>query len=186
MVTDTPLNDDDKRTLLRLSRDAIGAYLRNRAIPQYQPSSPATTQPGAAFVTLRARSDGALRGCRGEYVARRPLVESVVRSAVAAATDDPRFDPVGPADLTNTVIEISALSSAQTIEPSDIQIGRHGLIIRQGPAVGLLLPQVATENGWTRDEFLKWLCHKAGLPSDAWSSPDADLQAFESEVWGEE
>ena len=52
--------------------------------------------------------------------------------------------------------------------------------------MGLLLPQVATENGWTRDEFLKWLCHKAGLPSDAWSSPDAELQAFESEVWGEE
>jgi AmmeMemoRadiSam system protein A len=141
---------------------------------------------GAAFVTLRERASGSLRGCRGEIVAVRPLAESVVGSAVAAALDDPRFPPVCEAELPGLTIEISALSPMVVSAPADVDVTRHGVMITHRGRRGLLLPQVAAEQGWDRDALLAGVCQKAGLPARAWRDPGVVLQVFEAEVWGEE
>jgi hypothetical protein len=106
--------------------------------------------------------------------------------AVAAAAEDPRFDPVAPGELPGLVFEISALTVPEPLpDPAAIEIGRHGLIASRGGRKGLLLPQVAPEWGWGREEFLSHTCLKAGLPADAWRHPGTLLEWFEAEVWSE-
>jgi AmmeMemoRadiSam system protein A len=140
------------------------------------PTDPALTAPGAAFVTLtRARS---LRGCIGYIRAIQPLAECVAHCAVAAATGDPRFPPVTAEELPHLALEISVLSPLVPIQdPTQVQVGVHGLYISRGGRHGLLLPQVATEYGWDRETFLRQTCRKAGLPDDAWRH-GAEIQVF--------
>jgi AmmeMemoRadiSam system protein A len=141
-------------------------------------------QEVAAFVTLRRR-EGELRGCIGRVEVSEPLYRTVQDCAISAATQDFRFPPVTAPELNDLMIEISALSPFRLISKHDeIQVGRHGLLIRKGFHVGLLLPQVASERNWSRNEFLQAICHKAGLPTDAWR--DADLYVFSAEVFEEE
>jgi AmmeMemoRadiSam system protein A len=155
-------------------------------VPKIGDVSPALREPRATFVTLRHRDSGELRGCRGEYVARRPLVESVIHMTVVSATDDPRFQPVDVHEVAGLHIEISALTAPQPIEPADVVVGRHGLVIRKGTNAGLLLPQVPLSHGWDQEQYLDALCWKARMPAGAWRDADVELQAFEAEVWGEE
>jgi AmmeMemoRadiSam system protein A len=103
-----------------------------------------------------------------------------------AATSDPRFNPVEPAELTQITIEISALTPRLEIrDPEEIIIGTHGLCVSLGSSHGVLLPQVATEHGLDRDEFLAHTCMKAGLPADAWRSEKIKIEVFTAEVFGE-
>jgi len=177
---------EEKESLLRLARETLTDYLGKREKPELQTDSPGLLQPRATFVTLRARETGELRGCRGEIVARQPLIDSVQNMAIASATDDPRFMPVTADEVPSLHIEISALTPMKPIKPEDVVVGRHGLMIVKGHNSGLLLPQVPVEQGWDREEFLRGLCHKAWLPENAWKARDAQLYAFEAEVWGEE
>jgi uncharacterized protein (TIGR00296 family) len=86
------------------------------------------------------------------------------------------MDEIGDID-----VEISILSPMMPMKNvKDIQVGRHGLVIRKGTQSGLLLPQVAMENGWDRETFLEQLCAKAGLPKSAWM--DSELYAFTAEI----
>ena len=181
-----PLTTDQRRVLLEVARCTLEQYLRDGSRTPRETDKPALLEKRAAFVTLRDRASGELRGCRGECVARRPLIESVAHTAIASATDDPRFPPVAAAELEGIAIEISALTPLEGIVPDDVEVGRHGLMIVRGGQSGLLLPQVPVEYGWDRLAFLTWVCRKAGLPDDAWQSPDAQLFGFESESWGEE
>ncbi len=180
----TTLADTDRRLLLHVARSAIQRFLSGRphAIPR---GGGELSRRGAAFVTLRRRDTGGLRGCRGEYRARRPLIEAVARTAIASATDDPRFPPLGLAELAEISIEISRLTPPAPIAPDAIELGRHGLLLRRGSVAGLLLPQVAVDQAWTRDQYLHWLCRKAELPDGAWLEPGTELLGFEAEVWGE-
>jgi AmmeMemoRadiSam system protein A len=155
-------------------------------MPAWRTESPALLHPRASFVTLRRRGSGELRGCRGEYRARRPLIESVANMAIAAGVDDSRFPPVSLDELPDLHIGISALTPLKPIRPDEVEVGRHGLMIVKGPYAGLLLPSVPVEYGWDREEFLKWLCRKAGLPDDAWQGDDLELYGFEAESWGED
>jgi AmmeMemoRadiSam system protein B/AmmeMemoRadiSam system protein A len=180
------LSAEEKESLLRLVRETLTDYLGKREKPEFPTDSPALLQPRATFVTLRVRETGELRGCRGEIVARQPLVDSVQNMAIASATDDPRFMPVTANEVPRLHIEISALTPMRPIQPEDVVVGRHGLMIIKGHNSGLLLPQVPVEQGWDREEFLRGLCHKAWLPENAWKARDAQLYAFEAEVWGEE
>jgi AmmeMemoRadiSam system protein A len=105
--------------------------------------------------------------------------------AVAAATQDSRFDPIGPEDLARLNIEISVLTLPKVIAGiKDVEVGRHGLIISQGRHSGLLLPQVPEEYGWDLETYLRHGCLKAGLPPNAWKT-GAKIETFEAQVFSE-
>jgi AmmeMemoRadiSam system protein A len=140
--------------------------------------------PQAAFVTLR--SAGGLRGCIGTLAADRALAEAVAGCAVAAALEDPRFPPLRHGELAGIRFEISALGLlVPAPDPGVVVPGRHGVVISLGRRRGLLLPQVAEEEGWDRDTFLMHACRKAGLPDDAWQGA-ARIEVFEAEVFSED
>jgi AmmeMemoRadiSam system protein A len=140
---------------------------------------------GACFVTLE--NHGRLRGCIGHMMATEPLYRNVKHNAVAA-TKDHRFvnDPITADELGDLHVEISYLTPMKKVQDvNGIIVGRHGLLIQLGRQRGVLLPQVAGRYGWTRDEFLAFVCRKAGLPPDAWKQPGAEIYSFEAEVFGE-
>ena len=182
---DTPrLDKAEKDKLLRIARDTLTEYLATGVTPEYSPEEPGLLQEAAAFVTLRRR-DGELRGCIGRVEISEPLYRTVQDCSISAATNDFRFPPVALNELDDILIEISALSPFRPIKgPQEVRVGRHGLLIRKGFRVGLLLPQVASDRNWSRKEFIRAICLKAGLPSDGWR--DADLYVFGAEVFEEE
>jgi AmmeMemoRadiSam system protein A len=184
-AADTPhLSEVEKQKLLEIARETLTEHLTTGTTPEYTLEGPGLLQEVAAFVTLRRR-DGELRGCIGRVEVSQPLYRTVQDCAISAATNDFRFSPVTAAELDDILIEVSALSPFRPISsPDQIQIGQHGLLIRKELRVGLLLPQVARDRGWDRDEFLRAICLKAGLPNDAWRN--ADLYVFTAEVFEEE
>jgi AmmeMemoRadiSam system protein A len=184
-ANNTPiLNQAEKDKLLRIARQTLTDYLTRNTTPEYQVEEDGLLQEVAAFVTLRQRN-GELRGCIGRIEVSEPLYRTVQECTISAATNDYRFSPVTAQELDDILIEISALSPFRAVgDPDEIQVGQHGLLIRKDFRVGLLLPQVATDRGWNRDEFLKAVCLKAGLSSRAWR--DADLYVFTAEVFEEE
>lgn len=178
------LTPAERRALLELARAAVVARVTGRAAPATG-GEDLPVQRAGAFVSLHR--GGELRGCIGHIEADRPLPDVVARVAASAATEDPRFPPLTPAELPLVDIEISVLGPLERIDPTNpaqIEIGRHGLVIDQGGRRGLLLPQVATEWGWDRETFLEHLCLKAGLPRDAWRA-GAAVYRFEAEVFSE-
>ncbi|WP_233578414.1 AmmeMemoRadiSam system protein A [Tautonia sociabilis] len=184
-----PLSRWARLRLLEEARGAMAAAVAGGGVVEVPgpTGKPELDRPRAAFVTLRRRDSGALRGCRGEAVARRPLVASVAAGAIGAATDDPRFRPVSTDELRLLRVEISVLTPPRPISPDRIELGRHGLMIVRGRTRGLLLPQVPGHHGFDRLAFLEAICRKAGLPPGSWrNDPEVMLLAFEAEVWGEE
>lgn len=184
----SPLNPDEQAYLLRLAREAIrralveGTKLEIARTPEFAPVSERVRERSGAFVTLHRL--GRLRGCIGYIQGRKPLDEAVIDCALSAAFQDPRFPPVGPEELDEIDIEISVLSPLYEIRPEEVEVGKHGLMISRGALRGLLLPQVATELRWTREQFLEETCVKAGLERDAWRA-GAKLEAFMADVFGE-
>jgi uncharacterized protein (TIGR00296 family) len=80
-------------------------------------------------------------------------------------------------------IEISVLGPVSRIDdPRQVRVGRHGLVVALERNKGLLLPQVAVENGWSRETFLGEACLKAGLAKDAWKK-GAEIYVFEAIVF---
>ena len=178
------LNDEQKRRLLNVARQSLEATVRDRPAPDLATDDPALLENRGAFVTLRHGNE--LRGCLGYVEGIMPLIEAVAENAAAAARRDPRFSPVRPDELPHLTLEISALTPLAAVQdPADITAGQHGLMICLGPNRGLLLPQVATEYDWDRDQFLAHTCLKVGLPPDSWRDPSAQLYSFQAEVFGE-
>jgi AmmeMemoRadiSam system protein A len=177
------LSGQERLALLHTAREAIAARL-DRRVPVFPPAAGTLLEPCGAFVTLKI--DDTLRGCIGHITASVALVETVKEVALASAFEDPRFPPVKPGEWHAVRIEISVLSPFERItDVGRIQVGEHGIMIRKGSRSGLLLPQVATEQGWDTKSFLTHTCYKAGLPGDAWSSPDAQLSIFSAIVFNE-
>jgi len=177
------LSDAQRQVMLATARAAIEAHLfgDRAAVPEGPPL------PGASgvFVTLRHR--GVLRGCLGTLEVAGALGDEIARCARESATSDPRFPPLHPDEWPDSTIEISVLGPLEAIDPDDgsaVVIGRHGLVVEQGPRRGLLLPQVAVERSWTREQFLRQTCRKAGLPGDAWRHGAAVFR-FAADVFGE-
>ena len=179
-----PLTPDERAALLWLARGGIDAALRGAASPLLTDVTAALAAPTAAFVSLHR--DGRLRGCIGTLVADQPLHAAVVRMAVSAALDDPRFEALTPAELPDLAIEISRLSPLVPARPEQVCPGRHGVAIRLGVQRGVFLPQVASHYGWDRETLLSELCLKALLLPHAWENPEAELLIFEAEVFGED
>ena len=177
------LSQSDKETLLRIARQSIETHLDGRDIPEFDVPDH-LREPGAAFVTLERR--GQLRGCIGHTVAVKPLFETVSYCGIQAAVADPRFPPVKAGEFDGLDIEISVLTPLQEVTSLDeIEVGRDGLMIHKGNNRGLLLPQVATEYGWNRTEFLEHTCRKAGLPRDAYKSAEATIYKFQAIIFAE-
>jgi len=173
------LTDAQKEHLLELARSAIEEAVCSGKVSEVAESAEALGTPCGAFVTLTRQ--GRLRGCIGHIDAVRPLYATVRECARAAALDDPRFDPLTPAELSSLHIEISILSPLADLAPHEVEVGRHGLLISRGGRRGLLLPQVAEEWNWNREQFLQETCIKAGLPADAWQH-GARIQAFTAQI----
>lgn len=171
----------ERKQLLRLAHESVRAALEGRELKVPTPSAHLTQKRGA-FTTLRLH--GHLRGCIGYVVAVNPLYETIIETAAAAAFDDPRFAPVTSEDAPSLQVEISVLSPMFPIRPEDVVVGKHGLMVAFQGRRGLLLPQVPVEWGWDREEFLREVCIKAGIPGDSWKA-DATLEAFTAEVFGE-
>jgi AmmeMemoRadiSam system protein A len=174
-------SDEERKLLLRLAHRTIAAELRKEE-PDTSPPSTHLAELRGAFTTLH--QSGQLRGCIGYVIPLYPLYRTIAETAAAAAFRDPRFPPVTIDEFPKLQIEISVLSPLAPIEPEDVEIGRHGLIVTYGHARGLLLPQVPLEWGWDREKFLSETCRKAGLPPDAWRH-GARLEGFTAEVFGE-
>ena len=126
-----------------------------------------------------------MRGSIGQTEARNPLIEAVAKTAISSAVNDSRFPPVTFDELPELLIEINVLSPMTSMTPEDVEVGKHGLLIKKGSYSGLFLPEVAVSQDWDRLTFLDELCRKANLPKGCWRDTQAKLQAFESEAWEE-
>ncbi len=180
----TMLNEKQKRKLLKIARETLDAYLKTGKMPQLEETDADLKVPMGAFVTLTKA--GQLRGCIGYIRPVKPLFETIAEMAVAAAVDDNRFPPVTRDELKDLKIEISVLSKLEPVKDlNEIIVGKHGLVIQNGAASGLLLPQVPGEFGWDRDQFLENLCYKAGLPLSALTDKATRIYSFTADVFHE-
>lgn len=169
----------ERQRLLELAREAV---TKGKSFVPAAEENPVLLQRRAVFVSLHKK--GLLRGCIGHTVPRQPLYLAVVREALRAAFEDPRFDPVQPEEVREIDIEISVLSPFHPISVDEIRVGTHGLLVTRGLSRGLLLPQVATGHDWDAQRFAEETCRKAGMELDAWKR-GATLEAFTAEVFGE-
>jgi AmmeMemoRadiSam system protein A len=190
------ITPEEKKALLEEARETIAAKLEKRQ-PEYslEPSlekaiaegSSALSKPCGAFVTLHTRVNGQLRGCIGRMIASSPLEKTVRAMALEAAFGDPRFPPLEAGELSRVVIEISALSPMERCnDPRSVKVGVHGLYLSHRGRSGVLLPQVPVEQGWNLDEYLDYICVKAGLPPGSYEAPGAELYTFTAVVFGED
>jgi AmmeMemoRadiSam system protein A len=179
-------SSEERTQLLRLAHDSISSVLDHREISM-DPPTPHFAEPRGVFTSIYLRRDLSaeqLRGCVGYVLPTCAVYRAVAETARAAAFDDNRFPPVTREEAPHLAIELSILSPPQSIEPEEIEIGRHGLLISWQGRRGLLLPQVPVERAWDRTMFLEQTCRKAGLPADAWQK-GATIEAFTAEVFGE-
>lgn len=179
------LDKAERQKLLQIARNSIKTYLQDDKKPEIKENDPVLLREFGAFVTLHER--GELRGCIGNLIGRGPLYLTVRDMAIESATGDPRFPRVQLSELKDIEIEISVLSPMQKIDDvSMIEMGKHGVLIKRGFRSGVYLPQVATETGWSKEEFLSSLCaHKAGLAPDAWKDKNTEIYIFSAEVFSE-
>lgn len=179
-----PFDSRMQKELLHWARLTLENYLKDCSLPEPGPLAERFSQAVGAFVTLH--NAGELRGCIGRTISTDPLWKTIQDMAIAAATEDSRFDSVGLGELPEIDIEISVLTPFIKVKDLDeIQVGTHGLMISQGSKRGLLLPQVASEEGWSREEFLAHTSMKAGLPAEAWMDPKTKIEIFSAQVFGE-
>ena len=172
---------EERVLLLRLAHESIIAMLEGREISLIPPTSH-LAEPRGAFTTLYIR--GKLRGCVGYVAPVAPLYRTIAESARGAAFEDTRFAPISLKEALELEVSLSILSRLAPIQPADVEIGRHGLVISLGPNRGLLLPQVPVEHNWDRTTFLEQTCKKAGLPPNAWQT-GARLEAFTAEAFSD-
>jgi AmmeMemoRadiSam system protein A len=186
------LTAEERRAALVIARTAIARALRRRFpdanIKEGEGASVlegALSDTGGAFVTLRLHHE--LRGCIGYIVSSDPLATVIDEVAEKAAFEDPRFPPLTPAEFREISLEISVLSPMHRVKSVDeIVVGSHGLLLEHGWHRGLLLPQVAREYRWGRDEFLDNVARKAGLHPRAWRDDTAKIFVFQAEVFEEQ
>jgi len=178
------MDEQAKKALREIARKALEATVGGGRPPASRSDLPELNEQCGAFVTLKTR--GRLRGCLGNFTSDRPLRELVAHMTRASATEDFRFfgDQIQPRELPDVAIDISVLSPLQRVaDPLSIELGKHGIYVKRGAASGCFLPQVATETGWTKEEFLSQCCSgKAGLSPDAWREPDTEVCVFTAEI----
>jgi len=181
-----PLTDAEKQTLLQLGREAVEHAVRGKSLPalDLDTLTAALRENGASFVTLTINNE--LRGCIGALEAYQPLAQDVREHAIAAALEDPRFEPVSESELNRIRIEVSRLTEPQALSYANAdeliaKIRPHvdGVILKNSFRKATFLPQV-----WEKipepDEFLGQLCRKMGARSNLWR--EATLQVYTYQV----
>jgi len=181
------LNQSDKNELLRIARSTIDVYLKENRIPEIDGStlSPGLKTKVGVFVTLKKA--GELRGCIGHFEADKPLFKIVQQMAVSSSTQDYRFSAVTSDELKSIDIEISVLTPMQKItDVNKIRLGTDGIYIKKGSRAGTFLPQVATDTGWSLEDFLGYCARdKAGIGWDGWKDRDSEIYIYQAIVFGE-
>ena len=178
------LDEASRKVLLSAAREAVRAAAGGSR-PPAPPGLPGCSgyADSGAFVTLTA--NGELRGCIGLFRGTGDLGRTVVGMAAAAAVDDPRFPPVRPSEVDGLDIDISVLGPILKSSPDLVVPGVHGILVQGGGRSGTLLPQVAVEQGWSREELLTHACLKVGLPPDAWRHGSVVVSTYTAEVFGD-
>jgi AmmeMemoRadiSam system protein A len=179
----SPLAPEEERACLQLARQAIEHHFKTGGHLHASIKAGALKEKRGAFVTLTV--DGDLRGCIGYPLPVKPLDETVIEMAVAAASQDTRFKPLASNEMIRLKIEISVLGLPEPVSsPMEVEVGRHGIIISKGFNRGLLLPQVPVEHGWDRETYLRHGCLKADLSPDEWKK-GAKIEIFTAQVFSE-
>ncbi len=177
------LNDEEKNTLLKIAKNAIYDNLFSKKIHLLENTNGKLDQVVGVFVTLSI--DGNLRGCIGNIIGQYPLFLGTQKMAMQAAFQDPRFKPVTKDDYDKIHIEISVLSPLVEIHHNDVEVGKHGLLIKHLYNSGVLLPQVPVEQNWGKKEFLQGVCTKAGLDPNFYLNKECKLYSFTALVFNE-
>jgi MEMO1 family protein len=179
------LGPRERGALIRLAKKSVETAVREKKL--YEPAASefaALQEERGVFVTLQEK--GELRGCIGFITAQKPLYLGVRDAAALAALQDSRFSPVNVRELPELEYEISVLTPFRHVtDVNEIRVGRDGLLLIRDRYEGILLPQVATEQGWDRKTFLEGLSQKAGLPRHAWQEEATDIFAFSVIVFDE-
>ena len=180
------MNNSQKTKLLSLAKKTVEAAVVGKAIEYTSSDDPELNVNCGCFVTLKNHED--LRGCIGQFTSEKPLIELIVDMARASSTGDSRFfdQPITADELGELDVEISILSPLKkTEDPLSLRLGIDGIYIVNGRHSGCFLPQVATETGWDKKQFLSYCCsHKAGLSSNAWKDPKTEVYLFTAEIFG--
>jgi AmmeMemoRadiSam system protein A len=185
-MSDPLINRHEQEKLLQWVRATMEAAVRGEPLMEISDAelSERLRAPHGVFVTLK--KGGELRGCIGKMDFERPLWSNALAAAIASALEDPRFPPVKSSELGDISVEISILNPPEDLpRPEMFDVTRHGIIVEKGWRRALLLPKVATEQGWDATKTLEMVCWKAGLPADAWRDPSARLQVFTAFDFGE-
>lgn len=179
------LTEKDKAELLGIARLSMETYVTKGKTPKLKTDafSDSLKTPCGAFVTLN--KDDELRGCIGTFDPKDSLYDVVQQMAVAASSRDYRFSKVKKEEFENIELEISVLTPMRKISSIDeIELGKHGIYIKKGSSNGTFLPQVASETGWTLEEFLGYCSReKARIGWDGWK--EADIYIYEALVFHE-
>ncbi len=188
------ITDEEGTQLVRAARSIVTEYLKDnkKTVSHDEEFRLNFSFNSGVFVTITKYDDGNLRGCIGFPLPNEKLYTALEQAAIAAATEDPRFYPLSSNELDSVIFEVTVLTAPQKIVVNDpkeyasrIKVGQNGLIVRNGPNSGLLLPQVPVEYGWDEEGFLNHTCEKAGLPSDCWLDPKTEVLKFEGIVFAE-
>lgn len=180
------MDEEDKKLLLQVAKESVGATVKGISINEQllKTKGHKSETSHGTFVTLKTH--GKLRGCIGKLTSNTPLPKLVSEMAVSAVLEDTRFQSnrIKPSELGDLEIEVSILTPLQKIEdPLDLELGKHGIYIKKGPRNGCFLPQVATETGWSKEEFLSQCCQsKVGLSPNAWKEKDTEVYVFTAEI----
>ncbi len=180
---------ESRRELIAMARDAAKAAVKGEWVSYEESKTPELQVRAGCFVTFKHK--GRLRGCIGRFTSDAPLWRTVREMAVASATEDLRFraNPITAEEIPQLEVEISVLSPLRRVRDplKEIILGRDGIVIRDKGRSGTFLPQVATETGWSLEEFLGHCAReKAGLPWDGWKSPSAEVYAYTATIIGED
>jgi len=189
-----PLSTEEGRMLVGTARQAITHHLDGKDFDPTDGASSELSVPRGVFVTLfdHMMSRG-LRGCIGNPFPKTSLLNETVRCAVEAATMDPRFAPLRQDEFLRSIaVEVTVLSPLDHIMvkspldlPLNIKVGRDGLFVDGVGTRGLLLPQVAVDEGFDEEEFLNECCLKAGLMPDAWVTGSVKVARFQGQIFSE-
>ncbi len=178
----------EQRAIHDAASEIVASLVQRRTTMYSQvPLGDLSNQPVlGCYVSLKRRAR--LRPCCGTIGGEQPLSSALITAATRTATEDVRLPPISPTELetldleTWVLVGLRRVSAAGDARINEVEVGRHGLKIHRGHSAGLLLPGVATDHGFSSEEFLRQVCLKAGLPSSAWREDDAELFTFEGTV----